>query len=223
MTVETLDLVSGWASFILTLFIFSYLLTDNILYRIAVHILVGASAAFVAIIAVESVVIPWVSLTIFPPDGEETNLGFQIIGVMPFLLSFGLLLKSLPSISHVGNPLVAIIMGIGVGVAIVGAVVGTIIPLVQDTSDSYVEQNTFSATIAVLGTIGTLVYFQYLSRRDVNGDIQRRWPFRMVANFGKGILVVTFATVYAGMMITSLTVFTAILSQQVAFLIEQIG
>ena len=43
---EFIGLIVG---FILTLLVFSYLLGDNPLYRIAIHLLVGTSAAYAAV------------------------------------------------------------------------------------------------------------------------------------------------------------------------------
>ena len=64
MTPETLDLIAGWVSLVLTLLVFSYLLGDNFLYRIAMHVLVGVAAGYAAIVAVESVLIPWLNDTL---------------------------------------------------------------------------------------------------------------------------------------------------------------
>ena len=46
MTPETLDRVATIAGAVLTILIFSYLLGDNFLYRIAIHIFIGAAAAY---------------------------------------------------------------------------------------------------------------------------------------------------------------------------------
>ena len=45
-------------SFVLTLVIFSYLLADNFLFRMAVSVFVGLAAAFTTIVTVESVILP---------------------------------------------------------------------------------------------------------------------------------------------------------------------
>ena len=44
MTPDKLDLIAGWVSLVLTLMVFSYLLGDNVLYRLAIHVLVGVAA-----------------------------------------------------------------------------------------------------------------------------------------------------------------------------------
>ena len=49
--VLSLDLITGLLSFVFTLFIFSYLIGDNPLFRIAVYIFVGVSSGYIASIA----------------------------------------------------------------------------------------------------------------------------------------------------------------------------
>ena len=49
MTPENLDLIGGWVSLVLTLLVFSYLLADTFLYRIAVYLLVGVAAGYTVV------------------------------------------------------------------------------------------------------------------------------------------------------------------------------
>ncbi|MFP4323325.1 MAG: hypothetical protein ACLFTK_12800, partial [Anaerolineales bacterium] len=158
MSLETLDLITGWASLILTLLIFSYLLGDNLLYRIAVHILVGATAAYVAIVATESIIAPWFEATLLT-DADEA-IAVRLLGLIPILLALFLLLKQLPGIAPYGNLALAFVIGVGVGVAIVGAVIGTIVPLGTETAQAFDEGLTFNALLLGAGTLSTLVYFQ---------------------------------------------------------------
>ncbi len=53
-----LDLISGVLSFLFTLLIFSYLLGDNPLFRIAVYIFVGVSSGYVAAVVWWQVIWP---------------------------------------------------------------------------------------------------------------------------------------------------------------------
>jgi len=62
---------------VLTLLVFSYVLGDNVLYRIAVHVLVGAAAAYIAIVATEGVLYPGSGLPSCPgstySEGKESS------------------------------------------------------------------------------------------------------------------------------------------------------
>lgn len=228
MSAESLETVGGIISLALTLMIFSYLLGDNPLYRLAVHILVGTTAGFIAVVAFESVVLPWVDLTLL--GGSETNLAFRSIGVVPFLLAFTLLVKYSPRftvLKRYSNIGIAFIIGIGTAVAVVGAISGTIIPLTRDAGRAFEDDVTIGdeifSGIAVLGTICTLIYFQYLGKRRIDGTISRTLPMRILAGFGQLIIAVTFGAVYASAMLTSLNVFDEVIRQQLTFILEQIG
>lgn len=222
MTAENLDLFAGWASLVLTLLVFSYLLADNFLYRITVHILIGTTAAYAAIVAVQNVIIPWVELTVLSDSADEL-LSFRILGIIPFLLGVSLLLKNVPRYAPIANLGLAVVIGVGTGVAVVGAVVGTIVPMVRDTGDAFDQQNALSAVILTLGTIATLAYFQYLARRQVDGTITRSRPGLVLAGIGRVFLAITFGAIYAGAVITSLSVFSGVVDVQLSFLLEQIG
>ena len=54
----SLDLITGIVAFLFTLFIFSYLIGDNPLFRLAVYIFVGVSAGYVAAVAYRQVLWP---------------------------------------------------------------------------------------------------------------------------------------------------------------------
>src|SRR5690348_5231313 len=94
-----LDRVATIAGAVLTVMVFSYLLGDNFLYRIAISVFVGAAAAYTFIVTLESVIVPWVQL-MFTPTTPVTQ---KVIGAIPFVIGFLLLLKFFPSMSRFGN------------------------------------------------------------------------------------------------------------------------
>jgi hypothetical protein len=219
MSAEDLDLIAGWVSFVLTLMIFSYLLMDNFLYRIAVHLLVGVTAGYITILAVENVILPWIDITI-SADNSDTEAGFRALGIIPFLLGLMLIFKYSPRLAPVGNFGIAFIVGVGTGVAIVGAVVGTLIPLADDAGLSFEEHNIFNGLVMTLGTISTLVYFQYLAKRRMDGKITRSRPMLVLSLIGRATIAITFGAIYAGVVITSLSVFSGIIAEQIEFLLK---
>src|SRR5664279_3879735 len=56
--VISLDLVAGILGFIFTLLIFSYLLGDNPLFRVAIYIFICVSSGYIAAVALWQVIIP---------------------------------------------------------------------------------------------------------------------------------------------------------------------
>lgn len=221
MTPEQLDVIMGWAGLVLTLMVFSYLIRDNFLYRIAVHILIGAAAGYGAIAAITNVIIPWFDVTVANSD----NAGpVRAMGLLPVIFALFLVLKLLPRYAHIGNFAVLILVGIGTGVALVGAVIGTIMPLVRETGASMGSEEIGNALLMVTGTITTLIYFQYISRQRFNEDSPRPvLVIQLLSAIGQGFIVVTLGTLYAGAIVTSLTIFNQLIADHIQFLLEHVG
>jgi hypothetical protein len=212
------DQIGLWASLILTLMVFSYLLGDNFLYRLAVYLFVGLAAGFVTIVTVQSAILPWLQSTIL-----NTNAGLpeRAFGAIPLLLGGLLLIKVSPRFGRLGNLALAFIIGVGTAVAIVGAVSGTLLPLADDTT-AMISTDVANGAVMLLGVVSTLVYFQYVARR-VPGQLAttgRRGLFiQAVSAIGKGFIVVTLGALYGSAILTGLTIF----SERIAFIITRIS
>ncbi len=209
MSPATLDQLGLIVGAVLTVMVFSYLLGDNFLYRIAIHVLIGAAAAYVLIVAVESVLIPWVDQTLTNPIGEPTRFA---LGLMPFVPGLLLLFKFSPRLSRVGNLGLALIVGIGTALALWGAVTGTLLPLVIDTARR--QDNLLDSLIALIGTVTVLVYFTYLGVRRPNGESEQRVFVRAPGVVGQIFVVITLGATYALLIISALTVLTGVIAQR---------
>jgi hypothetical protein len=208
-----MEQIGLWAGFVLTLMVFSYLLGDNFLYRLAVYIFVGLAAGYIAIVTVESVLLPWIRATVF-----SGNLASIAPGLIPLLLGVLLLVKTSSRLGRLGNLAIAFIVGVGAAVALVGAVIGTLIPL-SDATASGVRGNVIEGIILFIGMGSSLVYFQYLARRTPTGQIERGAVSRVVGVVGQGFIVVTLGALYAAAILTSLTIF----SERISFLLTRIS
>jgi hypothetical protein len=233
LTPENLDLIAGWVSLVLTLFIFSYLLGDNVLYRMAVHVLVGVAAGYAVIVAIESVIAPWLdqtlgfTLDVFLVGGDAkgrsdlTLTWLGVIGATPFLIGALLLLKFSPRYAHIGNLGLAYIIGVGTAVAIVGAVAGTVIPLVREAGQA-INDSVANGLIIIAGTITTMLYFQYYAV-ERGGDIVRPRALRAVSAVGRGFITITLGALYAGAILTSLAIFSDVIREQLQFILDRVG
>jgi len=228
LTPHDLDLIGGWVSLVLTLLVFSYLLTDTFLYRLAVYLLVGVAAGYTVAVAVESVIIPWLNDTLLVDSAgraEETVRALRAVGTMPLLFGVLLLFKYAPRLAPVGDLGLAFIIGVGVAVAIVGAVAGTIAPLVDETARSMgaaTSREVAEGGVIVLGVVTTLLYFQYLGVGRAGGGARPRW-LRPVTAVGQAFLTVTLAALYAGAILTSLAIFTDVIRRQLEFILDRVG
>jgi len=224
LTPQNLDLIGGWASLVLTLLVFSYLLGDNFLYRIAVHILVGVAAGYAVIVALESVLVPWLNSTVLADrDGREaaTMVAVRVVGMIPFLIGVLLLLKFSPRLAPLGDLGLAILIGVGLAVAAVGAVAGTILPLAQEAGQR-VGDDAVDGAVILVGVITTLLYFQYVAVERA-GEIRRPRLFRGIAAVGQTFITLALGTLYAGAIVTSLTIFSDVIREQLQFILDRVG
>jgi hypothetical protein len=147
----------------------------------------------------------------------ETGIGGMVIGIIPFILGLLLLLKTSPRFGRAGNIAIAFIIGVGTAVALVGAISGTLLPLAMSTGSS-VRVDVLNGFLIFLGVASTLIYFQYLARRKPNGEIQRGLLVRFFGGVGQAFIVVTLGAIYAGAILTSLTIF----SERIGFILARI-
>ncbi len=213
MTTATLDQAAMIAGAVLTVMVFSYLLGDNFLYRIAIHILIGAAAAYVLIVAVESVLIPWVNLTLRDPLGNTSQFA---LGLMPFIPALLLLFKFSPRLSRFGNIGLAMVVGVGTALALWGAITGTLLPVAIDSARR--QGNILDSVIALIGTVTVLVYFTYLGVRRQSGESEQRLFVRAPGIVGQAFVVITLGATYALLIISALTILTGVITQRLLVL-----
>jgi len=215
-----LDFIGLALGFLLTILVFSYLLGDNPFFRLAVHIFIGVSAAYVALVTINNVLIPRLIVPLI--NGSR---GEMILSILLFIPSLFLFFKVTP-LRKLGNWSVAILVGIGAAAAIGGAITGTLFPQILGSINS-VDPSTFAVSgnkwlqiingiIVVLGTLTTLIYFHF-GTQDVPGRTDKRLPFiENISQIGKVFLSITFGALYAGVFLTAL----AALVERLSFLWE---
>ena len=210
----SLETIGLWASFILTLMIFSYLLGDNLLYRLAVYVFAGLAAGYSAIVTWDGVIVPWLQDTLLQPNA---TLGQLALGVAPLLVGLLLLARSWsPLGGGLSRLALAFLIGVGTAVALNGAVHGTLLPMLRSTGAGVVPGD-LNSILLPAGVVCTLAWFQYQARRRPEGPDRRRPHVQLLAVVGQGIIVVTLGAIYAAAILTSLTIF----SERLGFLVRQ--
>jgi heme/copper-type cytochrome/quinol oxidase subunit 2 len=96
----------------------------------------------------------------------------------------------------------AFLVGVGAAAAISGALLGTIFPLVDQSTRELADKDLsyiilYSGFILV-GTISTLVYFHYGAHPTPSGATRRSVPIEIVSLVGQVFIVVTLAAIFAG-------------------------
>ena len=217
------------AGLIFTLMIYSYLLGDNPLYRLAVHILVGVGLGYAAVVAIYAVIIPQLIIPFQETvAGNVTGIENQVQPLAALLAMF-LLLKLSPRTAPLGNLAMAFVIGVGSAVAVGGALLGTLLPQINATAVSIVPDaastilpgqsglfNTLAALVLLSGTITSLLYFHFGARPAGGDQVERPAWARVAAQIGQVFLMIAFGSLYAGTLIASLS----ILTERAQFLID---
>lgn len=211
---EMVEVIGLLVGFLFTVCIYSYVVGDNVLYRLAVHILVGVTAAYAAVLAVERIFLP-----IFRQFQADPGNAANIWWLVPLALVLLLVLKLIRPVAWLGNSAVAVLIGVGSAVALVGAISGTLLPQIGASGS---ENVVISITAAIL-TICTLLYFQFTGRADKEGErITAPWQ-RIVGGVGRTVLMITFGALFAGLLSTSLVLLTERLNFFITGFLEVIG
>lgn len=204
-----LDFIGLTLGFLLTILVFSYLLGDNPFFKLAVHIFIGVSAAYVALVTVNNVLIPRLIVPLF-----EGSQGERLLSILLFIPSIFLIFKITP-LRKYGNWSVALLVGIGAAAAVGGAITGTLFPQILGTINS-VDPSTYAVAgnrwgqiinglIIVVGTLTTLIYFHF-GTQDIPGRTDKRLPLiESISQIGKIFLSITFGALFAGVFLTALS------------------
>ena len=181
---------------LLTLFIYSYLIGDNPLYRISVHLLVGVSAAYAVVVVVQQLLLPiWRQIQDNPTSPDS------LIWLVPILFMLMLLARRLPSVSWLGNTTLALLVGVGAAVALLGSLTGTLWPQIVNVQPATPLQG---IAVAIL-TICTLLAFQFTALRPRGSNVWQPpiWQ-RGVTAVGRIVLTITFGALFATLLSTGL-------------------
>jgi hypothetical protein len=216
------NLIWSLIGFMLTVLIFSYLAGDNFLFRIIIYAFVGMSAAYVTLIVISQVF--WPRLLIPMISG---TLRDQIIGVIGLLLCLLLGMKLVPRLAQLGNLPMSFLVGVGAAVTIGGALTGTIIPQFLGMVDigwlrspsgtsSFTFTPVLNGAMILLGTLTTLVYFQYSAKQTKAGKVHRGFIIETLAWIGKIVIAISFGAIFAGVLSASI----AAMVERISFMIN---
>jgi len=209
MELNLMDLVGGFVAFFLTLFVLSYALGDNALFRLAIHLFIGVSAGFVLASAFYGVLWPQLLRPIAFGTTDE-----RLASLVPFLLALLLAAKAFPRISFLGSPVTAFLVGVGAATVVGGALLGTLFPqaiasmslldvtsIIQSGGDVGIAF--LNGGLVLLGLIVTLASFQFGTRIIHSPSIRPIW--KLVYWIGRFFIAITFGVIFAGVLAASLT------------------
>jgi hypothetical protein len=203
-------------SFLLTVMILSYVIGDNPLFKIASYLFVGVSTGYFTVILIYQVILPKMIYPLFGGDQKQF-----ILAAVAIILCILLLFKLSARLSGVGTLPMALLVGVGSATIISGALMGTLLPQIDATTANFSLSPTASGNLllglyVLIGSIATLLYFSYSKVLNVKVTNNDSKIFNFIRNFGKLFIGITFGSIFAGILLSSLVA----LMERVNFLIS---
>ena len=196
---DTIGLLIG---FTLTLMIYSYIIGDNPLFRLGINILVGVSGGYAGVIVLRAVILPIFAQFVINPVSVES-----LLWLVPILLALLLILQRLPGFSWLGDNALALMVGVGSAVALVGAITGTLLPQILNFGDNG-DLGLLEGIIVAVLTVCTLLTFYFTGKKTDGGEWKRPLWLRGIAPIGQTVLMITFGFLFATIISTSLVLLT---------------
>jgi hypothetical protein len=214
--------IGGWIAVFLTLAVFSYILGDNIVFRLAEHIFVGVAAGYATALTWSQVLAPRLVLLLQDPAPYWYYGVFFVLGLLLFA-------RGMRPLSTLANLPLGILFGVGAALALGGSLTGSLIPQLRASFVSVQPGDygkgllgwafALDALLLVIGTIAVLSAFHFSA--EARGWVGRIWheTFGVLGAVGRGLLMVTFGALLAGATYS----FFAILNSRLVFLLVKLA
>jgi len=190
-----------WIAAFLTLAIFSFLYKDNVFYKIAEHIFVGVSGAWLFATYFQSDIVEDMLMKSFPHFFHRTEapnyitLGGGVIGLI-------ILLRMVPGFSWLSRWGIAFVIGFQTGLQLFSAINAYILIQVRAALVSlFVPRNiglTIRNWLQAGGTFTSLSYF-YFSK-------EHKGAFGVLTRIGIWFLMISFGAAYGSTVMTRMSI-----------------
>lgn len=224
MSTETIEFISALVGLTLTLMIFSYLIKDNPLFRVAVYLFIGVASGYAATVVWHYVIIPKLI---------QPAVTLNPLAIVLFLFAFSLLAKLSPRTSWLGSFAMAVLVGVGAAAAVGGALVGTLLPQAQAAIDGFdirsagnageMATRLFQGLVMLGGTVFTLASFHFSAGRGADGAPKLNPILEGIAWVGRIFIAITLGVLFAGVYTAALTAMIERLSFVINFIRQLIG
>lgn len=198
---------------LLTVMVLSYLLGDNVFFRLASALFIGLTAGYLAVLVIRDILGPylWVPLV----SGSWPT---RLLTLVPLVLTGLLVLSQLPKFTGLGSFPLAFLAGLAAALTIGGAVFGTLLPqarAIMDAFDLGTGQSggaggwtlIADGVIMLIGTVTTLIYFHFGRKKvrlPAEETDQRPKLLEILSKAGEVFIGVTLGAIFAGVFSTAL-------------------
>ncbi|MEN6579292.1 MAG: hypothetical protein ABFD05_01530 [Anaerolineaceae bacterium] len=217
---ELITLIIGIA---LTVMVFSYILGDRLFFGIATHILIGVSAGFLALVAIQKIILPYLIM----PLTYETGTDFFLV-LVPLALSILLVLMLFRRGTQAGSIALAFLGGALAALAIIGVTRGTLAPQILSTIGRFAPEQLMHETepqwsailealMILLGVIAVLFVFHHRGQSKA-GDVVRPIFLEGIGSIGQIFIGITFGALFVGLFSSALIALISSLSEIIDFI-----
>ncbi|HQJ32271.1 MAG TPA: hypothetical protein PLO13_02855 [Anaerolineaceae bacterium] len=217
---ELITLIIGIA---LTVMVFSYILGDRLFFGIATHILIGVSAGFLALVAIQKIILPYLIM----PLTYETGTDFFLV-LVPLALSILLVLMLFRRGTQAGSIPLAFLGGALAALAIIGVTRGTLAPQILSTVGRFAPEQLMHETepqwsailealMILLGVIAVLFVFHHRGQSKA-GDVVRPVFLEGIGSIGQIFIGITFGALFVGLFSSALIALISSLSEIIDFI-----
>ena len=177
MTAETFGI---WVAAFMTLFLYSYIFADNIVFKFAEHVYIGVAAGYGLVLQIDNQIRPTI-------NNEILEKGHWI-WVIPILLGLLIYTRYFKSINYMARYTVAFMVGVGAGVVLTRDFKSLFLTQVVDTMRPLQEGTTaevFGNIVVLVGVLTTLTYFFFtLEHKGAIGVTAKVGRFTMMVALG---------------------------------------
>ncbi len=199
------DALGIWIAALLTILVFTYLIRDTVLFRIASCLLVGTAIGFGSAVILRNVLFPLIPRLIEDVIALPGSLLIFVVDAIPLLLGISLLLKLAPNLrgTTFSNLGLAYLFGIGAALAIGGALSGALVPQLRATMLSVAPQGEgfgwFNNLLIVIGTLGAFLAFRFI--QPGTRPWQRAYDLitKSWGTVGRGFIMIAFGAILASL------------------------
>lgn len=193
------DGLGAWVALLLTLFIFSSLLRDNGLSRLAEHLLVGTAAGYAGVVAVRQVLLPRL---IMPLLSDPLHRWPLLVPVALGLLWLLPMLRPGRVARAAGALGLALLFGVGAGLVVSGAWLGTLWPQALAAARPALSVDGM-LLLALTAAVPLFFFVRTREGGQKRGDSPSPWAsagnrlLRLAGGVGYVTLLITFGVIFA--------------------------
>jgi hypothetical protein len=192
------DNAGVWLASLLTLLVFSYLIRDSFLFRLAQSLLVGTAIGYGSAVVLRTIIWDRLLVPLLQDSVFLWRNNWPLF--VPLVLGLLLLTKLMPNWNGIGNLSLGYLFGVGAALAIGGALGGALLPQLSATILAFppaAGDSWINSILILAGTLGALLTFRFATTL----NLRPLRAYSIVASawgrIGSAFIMVAFGAIFA--------------------------